>query len=83
MLRDQVAALAARADALTQEVGGKGFSAAQYRDATQIGRNQVIRLLEFFDSIGVTHRNGDWRKVRPDYVLVVGDAAPYEPLGRR
>jgi selenocysteine-specific elongation factor len=53
-------------------VGGKGFTAAQYRDAIGIGRNQVIRILEFFDSIGVMRRDGDRRKVRPDYFLVVG-----------
>ncbi len=72
MLRDQVAALAARAAALAKEVGGRGFTVAQYRDATGIGRNHVIRILEFFDSIGVTRRDGDCRKVRPDYHLVVG-----------
>lgn len=66
MLRDQVAALVARAAVLSKEVGGKGFTAAQYRDTTGIGRNQVILILEFFDSIGVTRRDGDWRKVRPD-----------------
>lgn len=77
MLRDQVAALAARAAALAKEVGGSGFTVAQYRDATGIGRNHVIRILEFFDSIGVTRRDGDCRKVRADYHLVVGSAAPY------
>jgi selenocysteine-specific elongation factor len=77
MLRDQVAALAARAAALAKDVGGRGFTVAQYRDATGIGRNHVIRLLEFFDSIGVTRRDGDCRKVPADYHLVVGSAAPY------
>ncbi|MFC4312769.1 SelB C-terminal domain-containing protein [Steroidobacter flavus] len=75
MLRDQVAALAERAATLARELGGKGFTAAQYRDAIGIGRNQTIRILEFFDSIGVTRRDGDCRKVRPDYHLVVGDSA--------
>lgn len=78
MLRDQVAALAARAAVLAREVGGKGFTAAQYRDATGIGRNQVIRILEFFDSIGVTRRDGDRRKMRPDHFLIVGTAPPYQ-----
>jgi selenocysteine-specific elongation factor len=79
MLRQQVAALAARAAVLAQEVGGKGFTAAQYRDAIGIGRNFTIQLLEFFDAIGVTHRSGDLRKMRPDYELVVGHSAPYVP----
>ncbi|GFE80545.1 selenocysteine-specific translation factor [Steroidobacter agaridevorans] len=83
MLRDQVAALAARAAVLAREVGSRGFTAAQYRDATGIGRNQVIRILEFFDSIGVTRRDGDRRKVRPDYFLIVGTAPPYRrPLDK-
>ncbi len=79
MLRQQVAALAATAALLTQKVGGKGFTAAQYRDAIGIGRNMTIRILEFFDDIGVTHRNGDLRKMRPDFQLVVGSADPYVP----
>lgn len=79
MLREQIATLAARAAVLTQEIGGKGFTAAQYRDAIGTGRTLAIQILEFFDSIGVTHRNGDLRKMRPDYELVVGAAAPYTP----
>jgi selenocysteine-specific elongation factor len=79
LLRKQVAALTARAAALAQEVGGKGFTAAQYRDVIGTGRTLAIQILEFFDSIGVTRRNGDLRRMRPDYELVVGDAAPYMP----
>jgi selenocysteine-specific elongation factor len=79
LLRKQVATLAARAAVLAREVGGKGFTAAQYRDAIGSGRNLAIQVLEFFDSIGVTRRNGDLRKIRPDYELVVGSAAPYVP----
>jgi selenocysteine-specific elongation factor len=79
MLRKQVAALAASAAVLAQEVGGKGFTAAQYRDAIGAGRNLVIQILEFFDSIAVTRRSGDLRRMRPEYELVVGSAAPYVP----
>jgi selenocysteine-specific elongation factor len=79
MLRQQVAALAASAAALATEVGGKGFTAAQYRDAVGTGRNLAIQVLEFFDSAGVTYRNGDLRRMRPEYELVVGSAAPYRP----
>jgi hypothetical protein len=39
MLRDQVAALAARDAALAKEVGGTGFTVAQYRDASLYRRN--------------------------------------------
>jgi len=79
MLRQQIAALAASAAALAQQVGGKGFTAAQYRDAVGIGRNLVIQVLEFFDSAGVTYRNGDLRRMRPEYELVVGSAPPHRP----
>jgi selenocysteine-specific elongation factor len=79
LLRRQVAALAARAAVLAQELAGKGFTAAQYRDAIGAGRNLVIQVLEFFDGIGVTRRNGDVRTMRDDYELVVGSAAPYQP----
>jgi selenocysteine-specific elongation factor len=79
LLRDQVAALAARAERLSQEVGGAGFSAAQYRDAIGTGRTWAIHILEFFDAVGVTRRTGDTRKIRADYQLVVGSAAPYTP----
>jgi selenocysteine-specific elongation factor len=79
LLRSQVAALAARAAALAQQVAGKGFSAAQYRDSIGTGRTWAIQILEFFDNVGVTHRNGDLRRMRPDYELVVGSAAPYLP----
>jgi selenocysteine-specific elongation factor len=79
MLRKQVAALAAGAAVLAKQVGGKGFTAAQYRDAIGTGRTLAIQILEFLDTVGVTHRNGDLRKMRPDYELVFGSAAPYVP----
>jgi selenocysteine-specific elongation factor len=72
LLRQQVSALAAQAAVLAEEGDGKGFTAAQYRDATGIGRNQVIRILEFFDAVGVTRRIGDVRKMRPDHERVTG-----------
>lgn len=40
------------------------FSAAEYRDATGVGRNLAIELLEYFDRTGVTQRVGDRRKIR-------------------
>ena len=76
MLREHVARLAASAAALATRHGGM-FSAAQFRDATGIGRNHVIRLLEFFDRIGVSARRGEARIVRRDYESVAGNAQPY------
>ncbi len=72
LLRQQVAFLAALAAALSKQAQGKGFTAAQFRDASGVGRNMVIRILEFFDAIGVTRRDGNCRRTRQDYHLVVG-----------
>ena len=79
MRRKDVAELAASAAQLAASVGGKGFTAAQYRDAIGTGRTLAIQVLEFFDGMGVTHRNGDFRKMQPDFELVVGSAAPHVP----
>lgn len=71
MLRDHVAALVTTAAQLDRETGC-GFTAAQFRDASGLGRNFVIQLLEFFDRIGVTRRLGEARRMRGDYQAVVG-----------
>ncbi len=71
VLRGTLAALAQTAEKLGQP-DDTGFTAGHFRDATGIGRNMVIRLLEFFDEIGVTRRLGNRRLVRPDYPGVLG-----------
>ena len=76
MLPADVAMLAASAALLAQRHPG-GFTAAQFRDATGIGRNHVIRLLEFFDRIGASQRRGEIRVMRPNYRDVVGVAEPW------
>jgi len=40
------------------------FLAAQYRDKAAISRNNTIEILEFFDRIGYTHRDGEARRIR-------------------
>ena len=70
MLREHVAALVAAAATL-DAASASGFTAAQFRDATGVGRNFTIQLLEFFDRIGVTRRLGDLRRIRADYEVVV------------
>ncbi len=75
MVREHVAslvALAAKLDAASPN----GFTAAQLRDASGIGRNFIIQLLEFFDRIGVTRRHGECRRMRSDWEAVVGAADP-------
>ncbi|MEQ8232057.1 MAG: selenocysteine-specific translation elongation factor [Gammaproteobacteria bacterium] len=39
------------------------FSVADFRDRTGIGRNAVVEILEYFDRIGLTRREGQVRKV--------------------
>ena len=52
------------------------FPAAQFRDATGIGRTLAIEILEFFDTLGITQRIGDARKMRKDFVPILGAADP-------
>jgi selenocysteine-specific elongation factor len=70
LLREQVVTLATLASELDTEHGG--FTAAQFRDASGIGRNFIIELLEFFDRIGVTRRQGEIRRMRAGFESVVG-----------
>lgn len=44
----------------------KGFTVREYRDASGIGRNVAIEVLEYFDSRGFTRRNGDTRNTVGD-----------------
>ena len=39
------------------------FTAQQYKDATGIGRNVAIEVLEYLDQIGATKRQGEARIV--------------------
>ncbi|WP_138471212.1 selenocysteine-specific translation elongation factor [Poseidonocella sp. HB161398] len=64
--------------------GAGGFTAAELRDASGAGRNLVIDLLEFFDRIGLTLREGDRRRLRPGRKQILDRAAALERgLGRR
>ena len=72
--RRTVAQLAAMAHRLAQSRANGQFTAAEYRDATRLGRTLAIKVLEFFDGAGVTQRVGDARRFRKDYVAVFGAA---------
>lgn len=48
-------------------LGSSGpFSAAQFRDKIGTGRKLAILILEFFDRSGITLRQGDLRRIRPE-----------------
>ncbi|HSQ05356.1 MAG TPA: SelB C-terminal domain-containing protein, partial [Burkholderiales bacterium] len=74
-LRSTLASLAATAQATAQKQPNGLFTAGQYRDATGLGRSLAIEILEHLDRLGITQRLGDARKMRKDYVAILG-AAP-------
>ena len=73
--RTTLATLAAIAQATAQAQANGQFTAAQYRDATGIGRGLAIEILEFLDTLGITQRIGDARKLRKDFVPILGEAS--------
>jgi selenocysteine-specific elongation factor len=77
--RATLATLAAIAQATAQAQPAGQFTAAQYRDATGVGRSLAIEILEFLDGLGVTQRVGDARKMRKDFVPILGAATAPPP----
>ena len=55
--------LAGVAEALAGEGADGRFTAAAYKDRSGIGRNVTIQLLEYFDRVGFTRREGDTRRI--------------------
>ncbi|MBI3938734.1 MAG: selenocysteine-specific translation elongation factor [Betaproteobacteria bacterium] len=72
--RGTLAQLAAVAQATAQRQPNGQFTAAQYRDAVGVGRSLAIEILEFLDTLGITQRIGDARKMRRDFVPLLGPA---------
>ena len=77
--RATLATLAATAQAVARASPNSMFTAAQFRDATGIGRGLAIEILEFLDTLGITQRVGDARKLRKDFVPILGAAEPAAP----
>ncbi len=78
--RTTLAQLAACAVDVAQNAAGNQFTAAQYRDRTGVGRGLAIEILECLDRLGITQRLGDQRKMRRDFVPILGEAtAPPAP----
>ncbi len=61
-LPQQIRGYAATAEQL-QSDNAEGFSVRQFRDATGIGRNLAIEVLEYFDGRGYTRRYDDKRRI--------------------
>jgi selenocysteine-specific elongation factor len=73
--RATLAALASVAQTTAQSQANGLFTAAQYRDATGLGRSLAIEILEFLDTLGITQRMGDARKMRKDFIPILGQPA--------
>ena len=52
------------AERLANDTSEEGFGAGAFRDASGIGRNVTIELLEYFDRVGLTRRVGNVRFAR-------------------
>ena len=59
-----VAKLGVVAERLAANSAHRCFTTAEYRKQTTLGRNFVIDVLEYFDQIGFTERNGNTRYIR-------------------
>ncbi len=62
---------------MTEQIAGSqgsddGFTVIQFRDHSGIGRNLCIEILEYFDRIGFTRRDGNSRFVRTEKENVFG-----------
>jgi selenocysteine-specific elongation factor len=71
-LRETVAEMAAIAADTVDQSGV--LTAASFRDRLNNGRKVAIQILEYFDKIGVTIRQGDMRRVRRDRLGLFGPA---------
>ena len=59
-----VAKLGVVAERLAANSADGYFTTAEYRDQTKLGRNFAIDVLEYFDRVGFTERNGNTRCIR-------------------
>ncbi|MDC0476320.1 selenocysteine-specific translation elongation factor [Alphaproteobacteria bacterium] len=59
-----VAKLGVVAEQLAANSADGYFTTAEYRDQTKLGRNFAIEVLEYFDRVGFTERNGNTRCIR-------------------
>lgn len=76
VLPDIVARLAAAAAGCAEAHPQSILTVGQFREATGIGRNATMPVLEFFDRIGLTARHQDGRRMRNTVVAIFGEGAP-------
>jgi selenocysteine-specific elongation factor len=71
-LPDTLRQLAEVAEGVAKSAADGTFDVRDYRDATGIGRNVTIQVLEFFDKQGFTRRTGDNRAIHQSSAEVFG-----------
>jgi len=71
-----LAVLAANAALVARSASRGLFSTAQYREANGINRGVAIEILEFLDTLGITQRIGDLRKMNRNFVPILGASKP-------
>ncbi|WP_459616585.1 selenocysteine-specific translation elongation factor [Bordetella sp. 2513F-2] len=80
--RERIAELAGLVAELARRHGG--VQAAQFRDATGLGRKRAIQILEYFDRVGYTRRLRETHVLRGDAAVhgapARGGAADRDPL---
>jgi len=64
--------LAHCAETLSESSDSACFTAVQYKEYCGIGRNVTIELLEYFDRVGLTRRQGQTRRMRQRVRQVLG-----------
>ena len=62
-LTETLRQLARVAESVARKSPDGMFDARAFRDASGIGRNVAIQVLEFFDGLGLTRREGDARRI--------------------
>jgi selenocysteine-specific elongation factor len=77
--KSTLAVLAANAALVARGAPRGLFTAARYRDAIGTGRHLAIVILEFFDTLGVTQRIGDLRRMHKNSAPILGKAKPALP----
>jgi selenocysteine-specific elongation factor len=76
-LPQQLARLGVVAHRLASCNADRAFSASEFKDASGIGRNLAIRVLEYFDGAGLTRRVGDCRRLIARSEELFGDTAEF------
>lgn len=77
VLPDALARLAQAAEAVAQGSPGGILTVGRFREATGIGRNVTMPVLEFFDKVGLTTRRANGRSVRPGRAAQFDGAAAF------